>query len=98
MLARFVFCRSVKGTNQFAPYKQTCRDLMDLMSSLKDFGLEKELSLPQVVVVGSQSSGKSSVLEAISKINLPRGMGTIFETFCVLNLGTQTTYTLAIVA
>lgn len=33
------------------------------------------ISLPQLVVVGDQSSGKSSVLEGLTKINFPRDSG-----------------------
>uniref|UniRef100_A0A2N9G379 Dynamin-type G domain-containing protein n=1 Tax=Fagus sylvatica TaxID=28930 RepID=A0A2N9G379_FAGSY len=33
------------------------------------------IQLPTIVVVGDQSSGKSSVLESLAGINLPRGLG-----------------------
>ena len=46
-----------------------------LVDQLRTFGLEKEIPLPQVVVTGIQSSGKSSVLESISGVPLPRGTG-----------------------
>ena len=48
---------------------------IDLADQLRTFGLEKEIPLPQVVVIGIQSSGKSSVLESISGVPLPRGTG-----------------------
>ena len=48
---------------------------IDLVDQLRTYGLEKEFPLPQVVVLGVQSSGKSSVLEAISGVQLPRGTG-----------------------
>ena len=48
---------------------------IDLVDQLRTFGLEKEVPLPQVVVTGIQSSGKSSVLESISGVPLPRGTG-----------------------
>ena len=35
-------------------------------------GIEKDISLPRIVVVGDQSSGKSSTLEAISHIRFPK--------------------------
>ena len=40
------------------------------------------VSLPQLVVVGDQCSGKSSVLEGLTKLNFPRdsGLGTSFTT------------------
>lgn len=36
-----------------------------------------DVHLPGIVVVGNQSSGKSSVLESISRVPLPRGDGTV---------------------
>ncbi|KIX04454.1 uncharacterized protein Z518_05322 [Rhinocladiella mackenziei CBS 650.93] len=47
--------------------------LFELVDKLKDLDVEHELNLPQLVVCGSQSSGKSSVLEAISGLQFPRG-------------------------
>ncbi|KAI1941147.1 hypothetical protein LOZ66_001655 [Ophidiomyces ophidiicola] len=48
------------------------RELMDLVDSLRRTGLSSVLQLPQIVVCGDQSSGKSSVLEAITEIPFPR--------------------------
>jgi GTP-binding protein EngB required for normal cell division len=47
--------------------------LLDLVNQLKNLGISEWIDLPQIIVVGSQSSGKSSVLEAISRIPFPRG-------------------------
>ncbi|EXJ75299.1 uncharacterized protein A1O5_01995 [Cladophialophora psammophila CBS 110553] len=47
--------------------------LFELVDRLKDLDVNRELQLPQLVVCGSQSSGKSSVLEAISGLSFPRG-------------------------
>ena len=47
------------------------------------------IDLPQIVVVGSQSSGKSSVLETIvGKDFLPRGTGIVTRRPLVLQLYT----------
>jgi len=48
------------------------RELMDLVDQLRRAGLSSILQLPQIVVCGDQSSGKSSVLEAITEIPFPR--------------------------
>ena len=58
-----------------AEYDRHVRPFIDLIDNLRHFGLEKDVSLPSIVVVGDQSSGKSSTLEAISGIQLPRGSG-----------------------
>ncbi|KAH7114597.1 P-loop containing nucleoside triphosphate hydrolase protein [Dactylonectria macrodidyma] len=48
----------------------TFAEVFDAIDSLRSAGLEREL-IPKLVVVGDQSSGKSSVLEAISQIPFP---------------------------
>ncbi|KAL8792225.1 MAG: hypothetical protein Q9195_005181 [Heterodermia aff. obscurata] len=45
--------------------------LLDEVDKLRSQGISHYLSLPQLVVVGDQSSGKSSVLGAISGITFP---------------------------
>ena len=42
------------------------------------------ISLPGIVVIGNQSSGKSSVLESVSRVPLPKGQGTV--TRCPIHL------------
>lgn len=46
---------------------------IDLIDSLRSLGVEQDLALPAIAVIGDQSSGKSSVLEALSGVALPRG-------------------------
>lgn len=50
--------------------------LNSLINSLRATGISQDLALPTVVVIGNQSSGKSSLLEAISCVNFPRASGT----------------------
>ncbi|KAF3926374.1 Dynamin [Arthrobotrys entomopaga] len=51
------------------------RILLDKIDKLRELGVNKILGLPQVVVTGDQSSGKSSVLEALTGLPLPRSSG-----------------------
>lgn len=42
--------------------------------------------MPSIVVVGDQSSGKSSVLESTAKVNLPRGSGMVTRVPIIIQL------------
>ncbi|KAG1772028.1 P-loop containing nucleoside triphosphate hydrolase protein [Suillus occidentalis] len=57
-------------------YAHRRRELMRMMSDLKSMGAEALIDLPSVVVIGGQSAGKSSLVEAVSGINVPRDSGT----------------------
>ncbi len=46
-------------------------DLLDSVDCLRSQGISHYVSLPQIIVCGDQSSGKSSVLEAISGVSFP---------------------------
>ncbi|XP_066478166.1 interferon-induced GTP-binding protein Mx1-like [Tiliqua scincoides] len=65
-------------------YEEKIRPGIDLIDSLRALGVEKDLALPAIAVIGDQSSGKSSVLEALSGVALPRGSGIV--TRCPLEL------------
>ncbi|KAI2635646.1 P-loop containing nucleoside triphosphate hydrolase protein [Hypomontagnella submonticulosa] len=47
------------------------KSLMDIIDTLRSKGINRYVNLPQIVVCGDQSSGKSSVLEAISGMSFP---------------------------
>ncbi|KAG2338315.1 hypothetical protein BDR05DRAFT_893920 [Suillus weaverae] len=51
------------------------RKMLDLINRLHMTGLT-DMDLPMIAVIGSQSAGKSSLIESISGITLPRSAGT----------------------
>uniref|UniRef100_A0A671T2P1 Interferon-induced GTP-binding protein Mx2-like n=1 Tax=Sinocyclocheilus anshuiensis TaxID=1608454 RepID=A0A671T2P1_9TELE len=64
--------------------EESIRPYIDLIDTLRSAGIHKDLALPTIIVIGDQSSGKSSVLEALSGVPLPRGSGIV--TRCPLEL------------
>ncbi|KAL5994958.1 Dynamin-related protein 4C [Asimina triloba] len=57
-------------------YDYYIRPLLDAVDRLRQMKvMEEGIGLPTIVVVGDQSSGKSSVLESLAGISLPRGQG-----------------------
>ncbi|PRQ55663.1 putative dynamin central domain, dynamin, GTPase domain, Dynamin superfamily [Rosa chinensis] len=57
-------------------YNEKIRPLLDAIDKLRSLMvMEEGIQLPTIVVVGDQSSGKSSVLESLASISLPRGQG-----------------------
>lgn len=57
---------------------QNFKKLVGLVDKMRDIGLSDHISMPRIAVLGSQSSGKSSLLESIVGMNfLPRGSGVV---------------------
>ncbi|PPQ82662.1 hypothetical protein CVT24_004200 [Panaeolus cyanescens] len=52
------------------------RKMLDLVNRLHKIGAQLDIDIPQIAVIGAQSAGKSSLIESISGITLPRGSGT----------------------
>lgn len=48
-------------------------NLLDLCDSLRELLIGEPITMPSIIVVGDQSTGKSSVLEVLSGIELPKG-------------------------
>ncbi|KAG9033665.1 hypothetical protein FRB95_014553 [Tulasnella sp. JGI-2019a] len=64
------------AANTLGGYVKTRQELLQTLSNLHETGVQNELDLPQIVVIGSQSVGKSSLIESIAGIKLPRDIGT----------------------
>ncbi|KAH6879683.1 P-loop containing nucleoside triphosphate hydrolase protein [Coprinopsis sp. MPI-PUGE-AT-0042] len=57
-------------------YSERARRLIELTNDLKDLGANHILDIPRVVFIGNQSAGKSSVVEGVTGIKVPRDGGT----------------------
>lgn len=70
------------------------RSTLDTVSQICKCGLEAVLPLPQIVVCGSQSSGKSSVLEALTEVPCPwnGNLCTRFATYITVRRAQLTPY------
>jgi hypothetical protein len=75
-------------------------ELLDVIDALRSQGMGDFISLPQLIVCGDQSSGKSSVLEALSGIPFPRQdtLCTRFATEVILRKSKTTRILASIVA
>ena len=72
--------------------------LLDVIDLLRSQGISHYVPLPQLIVCGDQSSGKSSVLEAVSGVRFPTkdNLCTRFATELILRRGSTTSATVAI--
>lgn len=57
---------------------ENLRQLITVVDELRDVGLQHYISLPRIAAIGTQSSGKSSLIESIVGLDfLPRGGGVV---------------------
>lgn len=75
------------------------RRILDTVAQVRKCGLESILSLPQLVVCGDQSAGKSSVLEALTEIPFPRSdnLCTRFATEIILRRAPNNSLTIKVI-
>jgi len=75
------------------------RHVLNIVAQLRKCGLESVLSLPQLVVCGDQSAGKSSVLEALTEIPFPRNdnLCTRFATEIILRRAPSDSLTIKVI-
>ncbi|ESZ97970.1 putative dynamin GTPase [Sclerotinia borealis F-4128] len=75
------------------------RRVLDTVAKIRKCGLDSILSLPQLVVCGDQSAGKSSVLEALTEIPFPRNdnLCTRFATEIILRHGQINSITIKVI-
>ncbi|KAK9820307.1 hypothetical protein WJX72_008773 [[Myrmecia] bisecta] len=61
-----------------ARYDEEIRPKLDVLDKIRPYLKEEDgIQTPAIVVCGDQSAGKSSVIESISGIQLPRGQGIV---------------------
>ena len=65
------------------------KNLLDIVDKLRSHGINRYINLPEIIVCGEQSSGKSSVLEAVSGVRFPSkdNLCTRFATELILRRG-----------
>jgi GTPase SAR1 family protein len=83
-----VKAKSSNGIGVSLQSKDT-RNLLDVVDNLRSQGISRYIDLPEIVVCGEQSSGKSSILEAISGVRFPSkdNLCTRFATELILRRG-----------
>src|SRR5690349_2516138 len=74
-------------------------EVLNVVDALRSQGVSRYIDLPQLIVVGDQSSGKSSVLEALSGLNFPTkdNLCTRFATELILRRGPESKLVVSIV-
>ncbi len=67
-------------------YEKNIKPILDTFDRIREILRFDKIELPKIVVVGDQSSGKSSVLESITGVSLPRGENTVTRCPIILQM------------
>lgn len=68
----------------FQDFGKTLKACNDTLGELQGLGISHDVPLPELVLVGDQSAGKSSVMSGLANLELPRSEGTC--TRCPLHI------------
>lgn len=71
---------------------QHLKKFNDTLGTLQQLGIQHDEPLPELILVGDQSSGKSSIMSAISQIILPRSEGVCTRCPIHIRLSSDTTW------
>ena len=76
------------------------QELLNVIDEIRSQGISRYVDLPQMIVVGDQSAGKSSLLEAISGVSFPTkdNLCTRFATELILRRSEQEKATVQIIS
>ncbi|KAG5294241.1 dynamin family protein, interferon-induced GTP-binding protein Mx2 [Histoplasma ohiense] len=79
-----------KGNTSIDVISRTMKALVKKIQDLRHLGIENhKLPLPKICVVGDQSTGKSSLIEGMSEIKVPRSAGCCTRCPLEINLSDQ---------
>ncbi|KAA8644324.1 hypothetical protein EYZ11_001637 [Aspergillus tanneri] len=78
---------SGNGTDAINLIAQDMKSLVKKIQDLRHIGIEdNRIALPKICVIGDQSTGKSSLIEGMSEIKVPRSSGTCTRCPMEINL------------
>ncbi|KAB5543142.1 P-loop containing nucleoside triphosphate hydrolase protein [Coniochaeta sp. 2T2.1] len=66
---------SFMSNQAFQAIGEQLKEVNDTLGTLQSLGIQHVASLPELVLVGDQSAGKSSIMSAIAGLNLPHNTG-----------------------
>ncbi|KAK5077990.1 hypothetical protein LTR64_003606 [Lithohypha guttulata] len=77
---------SAMETNIPPIFGDTAQKLIECNQKLSELGIDDTIKIPRLVVIGDQSTGKSSLIEGISGFAIPKSAGTCTRCSLAINL------------